>query len=178
MDTERLDLITFHFELTKDDDTEEISMPVFFPKIVDRFFFHLASTMYSPILQTVERGTYISKKSFTLKTLLMPLIFRTDYEIYLEDMRTNEKFNIMCFVLFLFKKKVNVLLYMFAKYGCFETIHNYLGIGDDCIDIIEDNKDDLDEYPEDEWVSFRIQILKRNRIAVGGEQEVAWERSE
>ena len=191
VDMNRLDLITLHFRLVKTTmnkdgeevkEEDEVSMPVFFPKLVDRFFFHLNSTLYYPIFQMVERGTYTTRESFTLKTLLMPLMFKTDTRIVLKDARDGEKYSPIVFVLDLFgrkptkkgaksrskKSRINALLYMIAKHGFLGTL-GFLGIDEESIVLAA--PDEMDGYPEEEWTAFEVKIAKRSKIMVMARRE-------
>jgi ubiquinol-cytochrome c reductase cytochrome b subunit len=57
--------------LEMQDNKKDIVLSIFLPKLVDRLFYHLNGSIYYPILQLVDRGTYVTRKTFTLKTLLM-----------------------------------------------------------------------------------------------------------
>ena len=167
VDENRLDLVTIKFRLTKEEKeekvVEEVSMPIFFPKFMDHFFFYLSSTLYFPIFQAVERGTYMTSRSFTLKTMFMPLMFRIDQQILLKDMRTEEEANPIYFRLDLFNKKINILLYMFSKFGFYGAL-DYFEIDEDKANLVE--MEDLDEYPQEDWAAFEIVIAKRHKVAL------------
>lgn len=118
----RLDLARVHFTLEMQDMRRDIVLSIFLPKLVDRLFYHLNGSIYYPILQLVDRGTYVTKKTFTLKTLLMPLVFRRDTLTVLTDALTGAEHSEMIYTLDLFRNKINVFSYFFASRGIAATL--------------------------------------------------------
>ena len=118
----RLDLAQVHFSLDLQDIQQDITLSIFLPKLIDRLFYQLNGSLYFPILQLVDRGTYITKKTFTLKTLLMPLVFRRDTFTTITDTHSEGQSNELIFTLDLFRNKINVFRYFFANRGMKETL--------------------------------------------------------
>lgn len=69
----RLDLINAHFELSAEGETKKINLPLYFPKLIDDFFFYLNGNRYFAVYQLTDRNFYTRRNSLFLKTLLMPL---------------------------------------------------------------------------------------------------------
>ena len=118
----RLDLAQVHFRLEMQDNVKDIVLSIFLPKLVDRLFYQLNGSIYYPILQLVDRGTYVTKKTFTLKTLLMPLVFRRDTTATITDALTGTDHGELVYTLDLFRNKINVFRYFFASRGIAETL--------------------------------------------------------
>ena len=129
VDVSRLDLAQVRFLVEMQDNSKEVTLSIFLPKLIDGLFYILNNNTYYPILQLVDRTTYVTKKTFTLKTLLMPIIFRRDVEAVLRDEATGEEHAEMLYVLELFRSKINVLKYFMASKGLRGTI-DFFGAGD------------------------------------------------
>lgn len=123
----RMDLAQVHFRLEMQDNVKDIVLSIFLPKLVDRLFYHLNGSIYYPILQLVDRGTYVTKKTFTLKTLLMPLVFRRDTNATITDSLTGTEHGELVYTLDLFRNKINVFRYFFASRGISDTLA-FLGV--------------------------------------------------
>jgi hypothetical protein len=123
----RMDLAQVHFTLEMQDNKKDIVLSIFLPKLVDRLFYHLNGSIYYPILQLVDRGTYVTKKTFTLKTLLMPLVFRRDTNATITDSLTGTEHGELVYTLDLFRNKINVFRYFFASRGISDTLA-FLGV--------------------------------------------------
>ena len=128
----RMELARVKFRLEMQDIVEDITLCIFLPKLVDNFFYHLNGSIYYPILQLVDRGTYVTRKTFTLKTLLMPLIFRRDVFTTTTDMISGEEYTDMVYMLDLFRNRINILRYFFANRGLNETM-KYFGMDEHII---------------------------------------------
>jgi len=130
----RLDLALIDFTLTCGDQTENLTLRLFLPKLLDDLFFRLNGSLYFPILQLVDRGTYVTRKSFTLKTLLMPLVFRTDQRGKAPTLAAipQEESEGMLFVLDIFRQKVNVMHYLYAAKGLNGAL-DFLGATDNLV---------------------------------------------
>ena len=116
----RLDLIIFKFTITFKEQVSKISMPLFIPKWINKYYFILNGNKYYPIYQNVESSTYNSQNSVTLKSLLMAIILNIK-PFKIEDVDGNE-YHDQIFMLNLFKHKSNFLYYFFATMGVEETI--------------------------------------------------------
>lgn len=69
----RVDLISAKFRITLGEESKEVSINLFFPKLIDDFFFHLAGNRYFALYQIADKNFYATKDAVYLKTLLMPL---------------------------------------------------------------------------------------------------------
>lgn len=69
----RLDLIEAKFRLTWENETKDVTLYVFFPKLIDEFFFQLNGNRYFAVYQISDRNFYSTRVGLFLKTLLMPL---------------------------------------------------------------------------------------------------------
>jgi hypothetical protein len=141
----RLDLAQINFTVTAEGESETLTLNLFLPKLINNFFYRLKGNLYYPILQLVDRGTYSTKKTFTLKTLLMPIIFRIDKREVFNNYFNNEEYiQGMEFILDLFKSRINVLEYFYCQFGLEKTIE-FFGFNSDDFTFI--NEADLsDEY--------------------------------
>jgi hypothetical protein len=138
VDISRFDLIEVKLRITgiekrtKLEKTEDIIVPLFyFKNINNRFIFN--GNNYFPIYQIVDRDTYNVKtknsKNLILKTLLMGINIKSKLskeEITLLD-DTKLKIEGKILRISLFKKDLNFLYYIFAKFGIKQTIKDYLG---------------------------------------------------
>ncbi len=135
----RLILITMKFKISSENKSEIVEVPLFFPKLVDNYYFILNGSNYFPIFQLVDKDTYVigsgQKRSLALKTLRMPvIIFPETFEIKLFNKNNEEIFlrkNIQ--YLKIFNKKINFLYYYLGKFNLQETIkyfelENYISI--------------------------------------------------
>lgn len=148
----RLELAQVHFHLELQDNVRDITLSIFLPKLVDRLFYHLNGSIYYPILQLVDRGTYVTRKTFTLKTLLMPLVFRRDTQVTMKDMLSETEHTELVYTLDLFRSRINVFRYFFANRGWGETL-NYFGMDETLIVLPKEDALTLDPA---EWRAHEI----------------------
>ena len=125
----RLDLAHVSFTIELQDMRKDITLSIFLPKLLDGLFYQLNGNLYYPILQLVDRGTYSTKQTFTLKTLLMPLVFRREMTATLVDLgsppaegKEPAQRTEMLYVLDLFRSKINVMRYYLAAKGLAGTL--------------------------------------------------------
>jgi hypothetical protein len=123
----RLDLARVRFHLELGEDSADVTLSLFLPKLVDSMFYVLNGSLYYPILQLVDRGTYVTRKTLTLKTLLMPLVFRRDEHATLRDLGSGRDVTEAVFTLDLFRSKINVCKYLLASKGLFGAIDFLVG---------------------------------------------------
>jgi hypothetical protein len=69
----RVDLISAKFFLELGEESKEVTLNLFFPKLIDDFFFYLAGNRYFALYQIADKNFYGTKDTVYLKTLLMPL---------------------------------------------------------------------------------------------------------
>jgi hypothetical protein len=141
----RHQLIKLRFRLTKGDETEDVELKLLFPALVDNFYYLIDGSKYFSIWQLVDKATYVTSKTFSLKTLLMPIVFRTDKSITITS-DGGDELNGRLMILDIFKNRRNVLHYYLCKFGLTKTIE-YFGMGD-CVDVLlpDDGDVDTDEY--------------------------------
>ena len=128
----RLILGEMRFRIEVEGESEMVYLPVFLPKLVDDFFYVLNNNKYIAVYQMIDKGTYTTKKNLTLKTLLMPIIYkseRIDCEFEGEDVSG------LVIQLDLFKKNVNWLYYLCGKFG-FRNAMGMLGLGKDDVAVL------------------------------------------
>lgn len=112
--------------------SENITVYIAIPRIVDGFYFRLNGNMYSAMYQIVDASTYnnsaaknAKKQSITFKTVFMPIrVYR--YTNTLKDLNGAA---IPCtyFIGNMFKKSLLLMKYILAKMGYYEAM-NFLGI--------------------------------------------------
>ena len=132
----RLDLIEANFRLTHEDEVKDVTLRLFFPKLVDDFFFYLNGTRYYAIYQIADKNWYNIRNGIFLKTLLMPLGVRhinlkvssesgTEYsgKAFLLDFFTTKNVN--------FRSLKNAFIYFFIKFGGVQEAINYFNLQDD-----------------------------------------------
>jgi hypothetical protein len=149
----RLDLAQIYFHIDMQDTQQDITLSIFLPKLIDRLFYQLNGSLYFPILQLVDRGTYITKKTFTLKTLLMPLVFRRDTFARITDTVTGSTSNELVFTLDLFRNKINVFRYFFANRGMAATLA-FFGIEPEMMHLV--GRDNIKDVDTTQYALFEI----------------------
>ena len=161
----RLNLAVTTFEITAEGRTETLVFNLFLPKLINNFFYRLNGNLYYPIFQLVDRGTYPTKKTFTLKTLLMPIIFRTDNRKILKSIYSEDEYiQGMVFVLDIFKARYNVLEYFLAHYGLAATIEFFGFSIEDFEFNTTDKKEELDDY-------FVVALEGKSNLTLGVKKE-------
>ena len=116
----RLNLVTFHFTVTYNENTNKVSMPIFIPKWINKYYFILNGNKYFPIYQNVESSTYNTKDSVILKSLLMSIILKMK-PAKMNDVDGKEYIG-RIYMVNLFDHKNNFLYYFFATLGFYETL--------------------------------------------------------
>ena len=140
--------ITYFIEITekKDglvNDTVVVYMAV--PRIVDGGYMKLNGKLYLPMFQIRDASTYNNSTSINAKK--QSIVFSTFFGPirgyrYVTELQTltGEKVPCIYFLSFIFKKTVNILKYIFAKFGYYETLRflkiNYIMVLDDIDDSI------------------------------------------
>ena len=142
----RMNLLIFYFTITYKDKVEEIKLPLYVPKLIDKYFYILNGVKYYPIYQNVDSASYNTKNAIILKSLLMPIIIKKESKKITDYDGTDYVNNVYQVVLF--KHTINILYYFFAKYGYEETL-NLFGFNE-YIKIVKNTK-----YPE-KYFYFKI----------------------
>ena len=153
----RLDLAQVRFRLEMQENVKEITLNIFLPKLIDGLFYVLNDSLYYPILQLVDRGTYVTKKTFTLKTLLMPLVFRRDTHATTVDFLTGQERTDMIYTLDLFRNQINVMRYFMAHFGLDQTLRYFSA-----------EEFDVPEGADAEEDRFRAHIFVGDRAEIEG----------
>jgi hypothetical protein len=146
----RLNLIKLKFEISDGVEKEIIDKEVFYPKVIEDFFFELNGSRYFPILQIIDSSTYHTPSSLTLKTLLMPIIIRNSVTTITDT--EDREYRGRIFILNLFKHKINILYYYLAQMGFKKTLE-YFGFGDGEIFFFDSETEDFG-YDKEEKVRF------------------------
>lgn len=151
----KLDLVKIDFEFTDSEETKEFTFKIFYPKLVNGFYFYLNGNRYYPIWQVVDKNTYNSKNVVVLKTLLFPLVL-VRYAATFED-DTGKEWNFNDYRLHIFRQKQPTMLYLLAKYGIHETLSKF---GFDESDVkFASSGTKLKDY-----VSFQVSKIKKTSI--------------
>lgn len=112
--------------------SDNITVYIAIPRIIDGFYFRLNGNMYSAMYQIVDASTYnnsaaknAKKQSITFKTIFMPIrVYR-----YTNTLKDLNGIAIPCtyFVGNMFKKSLLLMKYILAKMGYYEAM-KFLGI--------------------------------------------------
>ncbi len=148
----RVSMVTFEFRIEYKDEVETVKMPILIPKLVDNYFFIINGNKQFAIYQNVDSSTYNTRDSVILKSLLMPIILKSDVREY-RDIEDNT-YTVKTYLLNLFKKKSIILLYYFAAFGFNETLE-YFGVKEDIELILEKETKDLTQ--DDDHIIFKVQ---------------------
>lgn len=123
----RLSLINLRFTITFKDEVEKINMPIFIPKLINRYYYILNGNKYYAIYQNVDSSTYNTKDSCILKSLLMPIILKRERKKVVDA--EGVEHNGYIYLINLFKHKANILYYFFSVMGYTKTVE-YFGFRD------------------------------------------------
>jgi hypothetical protein len=148
----RMDLIEAKFLLEFEGEKKETSIHLFFPKLVDDFFFYINGNRYFAIYQISDRNFYSTRTGLFLKTLLMPLglQFRKSEFETLEGTHYEGKEYVLDF----FKTKFqnfdalkNMFYYFFIKFGVTEAIDMIFENTEDFTKVaLVDDADEIEGY--------------------------------
>ena len=106
----------------------DVSVPVFFPKLTDNFYYTIGGAKYYAVLQILDRGVYNTNKGISLKTLMMPINLKCSKAAFSDI--SNGELHGSSINVDLFKKNVNSITYFFAKFGSIEGL-KYFGFDPD-----------------------------------------------
>jgi len=121
----RVNLVTLKFEISGDGERQIIELPLNVPKITSDNSYYLNGNNYYAVFQLVDSSTYNNKDMVTLKSLLMPISVKRK-SIEMEDME-GKAYKTSMFFTHLFKQKINLFYYYFAKMGYYKTLE-YFGV--------------------------------------------------
>lgn len=149
--------IKIRFELTYKEEHSIKELKLYFPELIDGQYFLINDNKYCPVLQLVDAETYSTSNSVTLKTSLMPIVLRNE-KYLLSDIKDKVSIKTKFIKLDLFRNKINIFHYYFAKFGVERTLDFFkLSNGEDTfIDISEEPLDEEDNLEDSEVLSFKI----------------------
>ncbi|WP_368880284.1 hypothetical protein [Proteus mirabilis] len=168
----RYDLIRAKFELTSEAENERqtVWLNLFFPKIVNKYFFQLKGSTYNAVYQITDRNFYpdVSHNNISavyLKSLLMPLgvhaMPREEIEYFNADKNEKENMHGYEFVLDFFRRKQtntykNMMYFFFVKFGIQGTIDKlFNGANGNYIEFVESESKEPETYDKG-WNYIRI----------------------
>jgi len=143
LEESRLDSLTLKFRIEGgtgvNHKIEIIEKELYFPKLIDNYYFILNGSRYYPIHQIIDASTYHTAKSLTLKTLLMPIVLKNNPIEFIDSEEREYKGKF--YILDLFKYKVNILNYFFAHMGVSKTIE-FFGYTEDQMGVVKSDEID------------------------------------
>jgi len=118
----RLLQIFIKFKILKDDGSyTEIEKMLFYPKLVDNYYFLLNGNKYFPILQMVDEFSYnMGTTDVIIKSTLMPLRVMRSPLSFSDDNENN--YTGYVFKTKLFKVDTNVLIYLLNKFSIVDVL--------------------------------------------------------
>lgn len=125
----RFNKIRFTVKYTADDGTHEQEYDLFINKLLHDTFYLNEGVQRYPIYQIVDEFSYPIKDGITLKTAAMPITILKQKEVKIEDIDGN-KYKGTNYVVYIFKKKLNPLLFMCAKFGDHQKVIEFFGYKD------------------------------------------------
>lgn len=123
----RLSLVNLKFTIRYKGEVERVSMPIFIPKLINNYYYVLNGNKYYAIYQNVDASTYNTKDSIIQKSLLMPIIVKSEKKKVAAIDETDHEGHI--YLINLFKHKANMLFYYFSVMGYDGTL-DYFGFKD------------------------------------------------
>lgn len=160
LEDSRLDLFTAKFRLTWKEDVEEVSLPLYFPKLIDDYFFKLNGNTFYAIYQLTDRNFYPLENEVFLKTLLMPL--GIEYSNMDINTQSGKVIQGRKYLLNFFKSRgskidlKNILYYFFIEYGVEGTIDKIFHNEYEGLVFLEDEEN---EYENHECVQLRKDLF-------------------
>ena len=149
-------IIIMNFELSYKEEKIVKTIKMKFPDLIDGQYFLINGNKYCPVLQLVDAECYSTSNTVTLKTSLMPIVLRSE-NFTLKDVNNQLDIKTKSINLDLFKNKINIFQYYFAKFGVEKTF-KYFKFNDDENFIL--NIDEIcyeNEYSdEEEFYSFQV----------------------
>lgn len=142
------------------------------PRIVNKFYFRLSGSIYSPMYQIVEASTYNNTTSINTKH--HRITFRTilaNMNMYRNNitLKTTEKEQVKCiyYLANVFSKSLPAMKYLLAKYGYYETLKLF-GIPNYIISITSEDPHNPEMYTfmkkDDLYISIYKYIFDNNSV--------------
>lgn len=155
-------LVKIHFNLKLDDQEKDIVIDVMFPKLQDNFYFHLNGSDYVAIWQIVDRATYSTSQTLSLKSLLMPIVLKIDLFTSVKSV-CDKSLNGRNFVLNMFKKKQSVLRYFLSVIEIDEILEYLIPQCDSSSNFFFASPDNIDEYKPDGFTCEKPVVFNINK---------------
>lgn len=151
----RVDLVSAKFKLSLQTgevlEEKEVTLNLFFPKLIDDFFFYLAGNRYFALYQIADKNFYSTKDTVYLKTLLMPLGIKgpdtsfesTDGTVYggrdytLDFFKSRSSSNV---------ELKNLFYYFFVEKGVDETIDYFFNNDEETNVFLQEEYDEYEGY--------------------------------
>lgn len=121
-------LLEVSYHLEANSKVKDITVYISVPRVVDKYYFKIAGSMYSAMYQIVDGSTYnnansSNKKldqSVTLKTLFAKVTtYIKSFKIHTSD---HEVIHCNCFIADMFGKRFSSIKYFLAKFGYYGTM--------------------------------------------------------
>lgn len=107
------------FEISCKGETRRISKRMLIPKVDEDGYYFIKGKKYFLMYQLVDNSTYTTKNNLILKSL-MPVSMKRDPKSF-NDV-TGQSYTAPCYVVYVFKKEVDILLFYFVKFGVKKTL--------------------------------------------------------
>lgn len=141
--------IEIKFKLEKDDEEEEITRVLSFPKLLDNCYYFINNVKYYPVFQLFDAEVYHTRKSVTMRTSLQPIVICKN-TTKVSDINLDCEISGMYTFSKIFKVKIPIMLYYFAKMGITNTI-KYFNLPFEILD-----EDEEIENTDEETLVFKL----------------------
>jgi hypothetical protein len=111
--------LILEFDINCKGESKKISKRILVPKADDNGYYLIKGKKYFLLYQLVDNSTYTTKKNLTLKSL-MPVSIKRDIKTF-SDIEGKE-YTAPTYVIYVFRKEVDILLFYFVKYGMEKTL--------------------------------------------------------
>jgi hypothetical protein len=141
-----VEMLEADFVIDYDGETRYIKKNILIPAYIDKYHLMIDGNEILPIWQIVDMSTYNQGKSVKLKTSLTPIdLYREVYKKKSFINTEGEEFKFKSFVLNLFTKELNPLIYFVAQLGVPNVINFFSMKG--IVDVCDDEYDkDINHY--------------------------------
>lgn len=110
------------FRLRCKGETDVITKKILVPRAGDDGYYSIKGKKYFMLYQLVDASTYTNRQNLTLKSL-MPVTVKRNVKEYADS--TGEIYTAPTYMIYLFKKEIDVLLFYFAKIGVTKTLEYF-----------------------------------------------------
>lgn len=125
--------------------TSEEKVQLYYPKLLQGYYFRLGGSTLFPIWQIVDAETFRSSRGVTIKTMVMPTqVERAEEDkprvrLLEDEGGSGLRLSGRIFYLRLFKKKINIFHYFFNKMGLKETLE-FMGYDRSDMGVVSEDK--------------------------------------